>query len=84
MGTKLNSPDQRSGSRWYWLSHLRSGSHGPYLFEVSKEGFAKYVQSGIVLQIDTNPAIDAVLKVGTVNEQVIVQSHAALVGPDTS
>src|SRR5690242_16403742 len=23
---------------------------GPYLFEVSKEGFAKYVQSGIVLE----------------------------------
>jgi len=37
---------------------------GPYLFEVSKEGFAKYVQSGIVLEVDTNPAIDAELKMG--------------------
>ncbi len=28
---------------------------GPYRIEVSKEGFSKYVQSGIVLQVDSNP-----------------------------
>src|SRR5579871_3572459 len=38
---------------------------GPYLFEVSKEGFSKYVQSGIVLEVDTNPEIDAELKIGS-------------------
>jgi hypothetical protein len=52
---------------------------GPYLFEVSKAGFAKYVQSGIVLQVDTNPAIDAELKVGSLGEQVTVEAGAALV-----
>src|SRR4029077_11617173 len=52
---------------------------GPYLLEVQKEGFSKYVQSGIVLQVDSNPTIDPSLKVGTVNEQVMVQADAALV-----
>jgi hypothetical protein len=52
---------------------------GPYLFEVTKEGFNKYAQTGIVLQVDSNPTIDASLKVGSVNEQVTVQADAALV-----
>lgn len=52
---------------------------GPYMLEVTKEGFSKYVQSGIVLEVDTNPAIDAVLKVGSLNEQVTVEAGAALV-----
>ena len=52
---------------------------GPYLLEVNKAGFAKYVQSGIVLQVDANPTIDAALKVGSVNEQVTVQADANLV-----
>jgi Carboxypeptidase regulatory-like domain/TonB dependent receptor len=52
---------------------------GPYLLEISKQGFAKYVQSGIVLQVDSNPTIDAALRVGAVTEQVQVQADAALV-----
>ena len=52
---------------------------GPYQVEVSKEGFSKYVQSGIVLQVDSNPTMDVALRVGSVNEQVIVQADAALV-----
>src|SRR5579871_159893 len=31
---------------------------GPYTLEVSKEGFSKFVQTGIVLQVDANPSID--------------------------
>src|ERR1700674_3521725 len=42
---------------------------GPYQVQVSKEGFSKYVQSGIVLQVDSNPTIDISLKVGAVTEQ---------------
>src|ERR1700745_791108 len=38
---------------------------GPYLLEVAKDGFSKYVQSGIVLQVDSNPTLDATLKVGS-------------------
>ena len=52
---------------------------GPYLLEGTKEGFSKYVQSGIVLQVASNPTIDVALKVGTVTEQVTVQADAALV-----
>ncbi|HLK50902.1 MAG TPA: carboxypeptidase-like regulatory domain-containing protein [Bryobacteraceae bacterium] len=52
---------------------------GPYLLEVSKEGFTKYVQSGIVLQVDSNPTIDVALKVGAVTEQVTVEASASQV-----
>src|ERR1700674_1528833 len=52
---------------------------GPYVLEVSKDGFSKYVQTGIVLQVDSNPTIDATLKVGSVSEQVMVQADAAMV-----
>ena len=30
---------------------------GPWTLEMSKEGFSKYVQSGIVLQVDSNPTV---------------------------
>jgi hypothetical protein len=34
---------------------------GPYRIEVKKEGFSTYVQNGVVLQVDTAPAVDATL-----------------------
>src|SRR5262245_28697966 len=52
---------------------------GPYRLEVSREGFSKYVQSGIVLQVASNPTIDVSLKVGSLAEQVQVEANAALV-----
>src|SRR6478736_3201551 len=52
---------------------------GPYTLEVKKAGFATYVQTGIVLQVATNPAIPITLKVGAVTEQVQVEANAALV-----
>ena len=52
---------------------------GPYLVEVSKEGFTKYVQTGIVLQVDTNPTVNVSLRVGAVSEQVTVEANAAQV-----
>jgi hypothetical protein len=52
---------------------------GPYRMEVSKTGFSAYVQSGITLQVNTNPTIDIALKVGNVSEQVQVEANAALV-----
>src|SRR5262249_51179237 len=41
---------------------------GPYQVEVTKEGFTRYVQSGIVLQVNSDPALEAALKVGAVTE----------------
>jgi hypothetical protein len=52
---------------------------GPYMLEVTKEGFSRYVQQGVVLQVDSNPTIDAALRVGSVSEQVLVQADAAMV-----
>lgn len=52
---------------------------GPYQIEVTKEGLSKYVQTGIVLQVASNPTIPITLKVGQVTEQVSVQADAALV-----
>src|ERR1019366_7184935 len=52
---------------------------GPYKLEVSKAGFSKYVQSGIVLQVDSNPTVAVALKVGAVSDQVSVVADAAMV-----
>lgn len=52
---------------------------GPYQLEVSKEGFTKYLQSGIILQVGSNPTVDVTMKVGAVTEQVQVEANAALV-----
>ena len=60
----------------YVLSNLPTG---PYTIEVTKQGFTKYVQTGIELQVATSPTIDIALKVGAVNESVQVEANAALV-----
>src|SRR5579863_6660292 len=60
----------------YVLSNLPIG---PYRLEVSKPGFSNYVQTGIILQVATNPTIDVALKVGNVSEQVHVEANATLV-----
>jgi hypothetical protein len=52
---------------------------GPYQLQVSKEGFSTYVQSGIVLQVSSNPTINVALRVGAVSEQVKVEASAAVV-----
>jgi hypothetical protein len=57
---------------------------GPYVVEVTKEGFNKYVQTGIVLQVDSNPSINFSLRVGSVSEQVTVEANAAQVEARTT
>ena len=52
---------------------------GPYQLEVTKEGFSRSVQTGIVLQVDSNPTVDVGLQVGAVSEQVSVEASAAQV-----
>ena len=60
----------------YILSNLPLG---PYKLEASLAGFRTFVQSGIVLQVNSNPVINVTLEVGQVSEQVEVQANAALV-----
>ena len=52
---------------------------GPYRIEATHEGFARYVQTGLVLQVAADPAVDIALKVGSVTESVQVEANAALV-----
>src|ERR1041385_8702422 len=43
---------------------------GPYRLEASLPGFRTYVQTGIVLEVNASPAVNVVLAVGKVSEQV--------------
>ena len=52
---------------------------GPYRLEISLQGFRTYVQSGIVLQVEATPTINAVLAVGNLNETISVEGAAPLV-----
>src|ERR1051326_2656068 len=49
---------------------------GPYTLSGSKEGFSTYTQSGIVLEVNTNPQINITMKVGGVNQQIEVIANA--------
>lgn len=57
---------------------------GPYKLEVTKPGFATFVQTGIVLQVNTNPTIEAHLTVGAVSEQVVVEAATTMVETHTT
>src|SRR6059036_185103 len=52
---------------------------GPYRLEATLPGFRTYAQTGIVLQVNSSPAVNVVLEVGQVAETVEVQANAALV-----
>src|SRR5881398_2503857 len=52
---------------------------GPYRFEAALPGFRTFVQTGIVLQVNSNPVVNPVLQIGQVTEQVEVQANATLV-----
>src|SRR5207244_2253439 len=54
-------------------------SLGAYKLEAVLPGFRSFLQTGIVLQVNSNPAINIVLQVGQVSEQVEVQANAGLV-----
>jgi hypothetical protein len=52
---------------------------GPYSLEVTKDGFSKYVQTGINLNVSDNPTIGVVLKVGNVAEHVEITAQTQMV-----
>src|SRR5207249_8921021 len=61
---------------FYVLSNL---ALGPYRLEATLPGFRGFVQSDILLQVGSTPVINPALEVGSVTEQVEVQTGAALV-----
>src|SRR6266478_3145513 len=52
---------------------------GPYQLEIAREGFTRAVESGIELQVNSDPAVNVALKIGAVSERVTVEANAALV-----
>src|SRR5437867_1669114 len=52
---------------------------GPYRLQAALPGFRTYVQSGIVLEVNSNPVLNIVLEVGQVAETIEVQANATLV-----
>ena len=48
---------------------------GPYQLEVTKEGFSKAVQTGIVLAVNSDPAVLITLKVGSTTESISVTAN---------
>ncbi len=73
-GLKRTTVTDETGS--YSLPNLPIG---PYRLEASLPGFRSYAQSGIVLQVNSNPVMNIVLQVGQVSDEVEVQANAALV-----
>ena len=61
---------------YYTLSNLQLG---PYKIEASLPGFRSFLQTGIVLQVNSSPTLNITLQVGQVSEQVEVQANASLV-----
>jgi len=57
---------------------------GPYRLEAMKMGFRSFVQTGIVLQVGTNPTVPVQLTVGSVTDQVIVEANASAVETRTA
>ena len=52
---------------------------GPYRLEATLSGFRAYAQTGIVLQVGSNPLIPVTLQLGSVEETVSVEAAAPLV-----
>jgi hypothetical protein len=58
---------------------LPSLAIGPYKLQVTKEGFQTFVQSGIILQVNSDPTIAVTLQVGSATQTVEVKANAAMV-----
>jgi hypothetical protein len=65
----------------YLLTNLPAG---PYQLEVTKLGFADYLQTGITLQVATNPTIEVFLEVGQANDLVEVEANTSMVETQNS
>src|SRR5215469_2674913 len=74
--TNITHPAQIKDDGYYEVTQLPVG---PYKIEVQKQGFEKYLQSGIVLQLNTNPTVNVILQIGSVTQTVEVQANAAMV-----
>jgi hypothetical protein len=73
-GFRRDTVTDTTGS--YTLTNLPIG---PYRLEASLTGFRTYVQTGIVLQVNSNPLIPVKLQLGALEETVSVEAATPLV-----
>ncbi len=78
-GMVRSSASESDGT--YVLSNLPVG---PYRLEAVATGFRPYVQTGIVLQINTNPVVNVTLQVGSLSQEVEVSANATMVETQTN
>ena len=52
---------------------------GPYRLEFSLQGFTTFAQTGIVLEVNAAPTINAALSLGSLQETVLVAGASPLV-----
>ena len=52
---------------------------GAYRLDVAAKGFKSYSQTGIVLQVGSNPAVNVAMQIGAVTESVEVAANALMV-----
>ena len=75
-GTGISRSTVTNESGAYILSNV---AVGPYRLEAGLPGFRTFVQTGIVLQVNSDAVINPVLVVGQVTESVEVQANVAQV-----
>ncbi len=75
-GTGVARATVTDGTGSFALPNLATG---PYRLEVSLSGFRTFVQTGIVLQVNASPVINAVLQVGELAETISVEANAAMI-----
>lgn len=73
LGTNFTRAAQTDRLGIYAINLLPLGS---YKLECSAAGFKKFIQSGIVLELNRSARVDAVLQLGTVSETVTVSEDA--------
>jgi carboxypeptidase family protein len=74
--TGLTRSVTTDASGTYVLPNLPTG---PYRLEAMLQGFRTYSQTGIVLQVAASPAINVILAIGNVAENVSVEAAAPIV-----
>lgn len=70
-----------SATGLYTIPDLPAGN---YILQVSSQGFSAYVEKGIVLEVGTNPEINVKLAVGSVTQQVVIETTAAAVETEST
>ena len=84
-GVEITATQTETGIRRQALSNetgswiLSNIAVGPYRVEATLPGFRTFVQSGVVLQVNSDVVINPVLEVGQITEQVEVQANATQV-----